>query len=46
MDLTVLSVPDCPNVMLLEERLAQMIEGRRETVAARQSHGERCRSPK
>jgi hypothetical protein len=28
MDLMVLAVPDCPNVMLLEERLAQVLEGR------------------
>jgi hypothetical protein len=33
MDLTVLSLPDCPNVMLLEERLAQVLEGRTPGVA-------------
>jgi hypothetical protein len=32
MDLTVLAVPDCPNVMLLEERLAQVLEGRRDVT--------------
>jgi hypothetical protein len=36
MDLTVLAVPGCPNVMLLEERLAQMIEGRRDVTVSRQ----------
>jgi hypothetical protein len=36
MDLTVLAVPDCPNVMLLEERLAQVLEGRREVNVSRQ----------
>jgi hypothetical protein len=28
MDVTVLSVPDCPNVSLLEQRLAQVLDGR------------------
>jgi len=36
MDLTVLAVPDCPNVMLLEERLAQVLEGRRDVTFSRQ----------
>ena len=36
MDLTVLAVPDCPNVMLLEERLAQVLEGRRDVSVSRQ----------
>ena len=36
MDLTVLAVPDCPNVMLLEQRLAQVIEGRRDVIVSRQ----------
>ena len=36
MDLTVLAVPDCPNVMLLERRLAQVIEGRRDVTVRRQ----------
>ena len=36
MDLTVLAVPDCPNVMLLEARLAQVLEGRREVTVSRQ----------
>jgi hypothetical protein len=36
MDLTVLAVPDCPNVMLLEQRLAQVIEGRRDVTVSRQ----------
>jgi len=36
MDLTVLAVPDCPNVMLLEERLAQVLEGRRDVTVSRQ----------
>jgi hypothetical protein len=36
MDLTVLAVPDCPNVKLLEERLAQVLEGHREVTVGRQ----------
>jgi hypothetical protein len=36
MDLTVLAVPDCPNVVLLEQRLAQAVEGRRDVTASRQ----------
>ena len=36
MDLTVLAVPDYPNVMLLEERLAQVLEGRRDVTVSRQ----------
>jgi hypothetical protein len=36
MDLTVLAVPDCPNVMLLEQRLSQVIEGRRDVTVSRQ----------
>ena len=36
MDLTVLAVPDCPNVMLLEQRLAQVIKGRRDVTVSRQ----------
>jgi len=43
MDLTVLAVPDCPNVTLLEQRLAQAIEGRRDVTVSRQviaDHGE------
>ena len=36
MDLTVLAVPDCPNVVLLEQRLAQVIEGRRDVTVSRQ----------
>ena len=36
MDLTVLAVPDCPNVLLLEERLAQVLEGRRDVTVSRQ----------
>jgi len=28
MDLKVLAVPDCPNVVMLEERLAQVLQGR------------------
>ena len=36
MDLTVLAVPDCPNVMLLERRLAQVIGGRRDVTIKRQ----------
>lgn len=35
MDLTVLAVPDCPNVMLLEQRLARVIEGRRDVSVSR-----------
>jgi hypothetical protein len=36
MDLTVLAVPDCPNVVLLKRRLAQVIEGRRDVTIKRQ----------
>ena len=36
MDLKVLAVPDCPNVALLEQRLAQVVEGRRDVVVSRQ----------
>jgi Alkylmercury lyase len=36
MDLTVLAVPDCPNVTLLEQRLAQVIDGRRDVTVSRQ----------
>ena len=36
MELTILSVPDCPNVMLLEQRLAQVIAGRRDITVSRQ----------
>jgi hypothetical protein len=36
MDLAVLAVPDCPNVLLLEQRLAQVIEGRRDVTVSRQ----------
>ncbi|HEY2126254.1 MAG TPA: thioredoxin family protein [Streptosporangiaceae bacterium] len=36
MHLTVLAVPDCPNVMLLEERLAQVLQGRRDVTVSRQ----------
>jgi len=36
MDLTVLAVPDCPNQALLEQRLAQVIEGRRDATVTRQ----------
>jgi hypothetical protein len=36
MDVTVLAVPDCPNVMLLEERLAQVLQGRRDVTVSRQ----------
>jgi hypothetical protein len=36
MDLTVLAVPDCPNVMLLDERLAQVLEGRCDVTVSRQ----------
>jgi hypothetical protein len=35
MHLMVLAVPDCPNVMLLEERLAQVLEGRRDVSVSR-----------
>ena len=35
MQLMVLAVPDCPNVMLLEERLAQVLEGRRHVMVSR-----------
>jgi len=36
MDLTVLAVPDCPNALLLEERLAQVLDGRRDVTVSRQ----------
>ena len=36
MELTVLAVPDCPNAALLEERLAQVLEGRRDVTVSRQ----------
>ena len=36
MELTVLAVPDCPNAALLEQRLAQVIEGRRDVTVSRQ----------
>src|ERR1022692_4149514 len=36
MDLTVLAGPDCPNVMLREEPLAQVLEGRRDVTVSRQ----------
>ena len=35
MQLMVLAVPDCPNVMLLEERLALVLEGRRDVMVSR-----------
>jgi predicted DsbA family dithiol-disulfide isomerase len=35
LDLLVLAVPGCPNVMLLEERLAQVLEGRDEVSVSR-----------
>ena len=37
MDLTVLAVPDCPNALLLEEHLAQVLEGRRDVTVSRQA---------
>jgi hypothetical protein len=36
MDLIVLAVPDCPNVALLEERLASVLHGRRNVTLSRQ----------
>lgn len=36
MDLTVLAVPDCPNVALLEKRLASALNGRRNVTLSRQ----------
>ncbi len=36
MHVTVLAVPDCPNVRLLEERLAQVLQGRRDVTVSRQ----------
>jgi hypothetical protein len=36
MELKVLAVPDCPNVVLLEQRLAQVTEGRRDVTVSRQ----------
>jgi hypothetical protein len=37
MDLTILAVPDCPNLTLLERRLAQVIEGRHDVTVTRQA---------
>jgi anaerobic selenocysteine-containing dehydrogenase len=36
MRVMVLAVPDCPNAMLLEERLAQVLDGRRNVSVSRQ----------
>ena len=36
MDLTVLAVPGCPNVVPLEQRLAQVTEARRDVTVSRQ----------
>jgi hypothetical protein len=36
MRVMVLAVPDCPNAMLLEERLAQVLEGRRDVSVSHQ----------
>jgi protein-disulfide isomerase len=36
MHLMLLAVPDCPNAMLLEEHLAQVLEGRRDVSVDRQ----------
>jgi hypothetical protein len=36
MRVLVLAVPDCPNAALLEERLAQVLEGRRDVLVSRQ----------
>jgi predicted DsbA family dithiol-disulfide isomerase len=36
MDLKVLAVPDCPNVALLEQLLAQVVEGCRDVTVSRQ----------
>jgi hypothetical protein len=36
MDLIVLAVPGCPHATLLEERLAQVLEGRRDVSVSRQ----------
>jgi predicted DsbA family dithiol-disulfide isomerase len=36
MDLKVLAVHDCPNVVLLEQRLAQVTEGRGDVTVSRQ----------
>lgn len=36
MRVEVLAVPDCPNVALLEQRLAQVTEGRRDVTVSRQ----------
>jgi Alkylmercury lyase len=36
MDLVVLAVPGCPNAVLLEERLAQVLAGRRDVSVSRQ----------
>ncbi len=35
MEVTVLAVPDCPNVMLLEERLARALQGRPGVIVTR-----------
>jgi hypothetical protein len=40
MHLIVLSVPDCPNVKLLEQRLAQVLEGRRDVTVSRHEIGD------
>ena len=36
MRMMVLAVPDCPNAMLPEERLAQVLDGRRDVSVSRQ----------
>jgi hypothetical protein len=36
MQVLVLAVPDCPNVRLLEERLAQVLDGRHDVLVSRQ----------
>jgi hypothetical protein len=36
MRVMVLAVPDCPNAMLLDERLAQVLDGRRDVSVSRQ----------
>lgn len=36
MRVLVLAVPDCPNASLLEERLAQVLEGRSDVLVSRQ----------
>jgi anaerobic selenocysteine-containing dehydrogenase len=40
MRVMVLAVPDCPNAMLLEERLAQVLDGRRDVSVSRQVVGD------